>query len=150
MGEIFRFNGQLLDVAAGLSAHLGITPTHWQTMAVIRNEPMTVSDISRRVGLRRQSVQHTTRQLAARGLVRLARNPRHVRAPLVALTRRGQQMMRQLLRLQVALTERFCADLTVSEHDLERTAQMLRDMRARSAAAGTIGRPTRPAGQRQG
>ncbi len=139
VGEIFRFNGQLLDVAADLSGHLQVTPTHWQTMAVIRNEPMTVSAISRHVGLRRQSVRHTVRQLEARGFVRLDANPRHLRAPLVRLTPAGRRLMQQLLELQVMLTTRFRGDLRLTEGEVDRIVGVLRDLRQQAEADSSRG-----------
>lgn len=128
IGEIFRFNGRLLDVAADLSHDLGITPTHWQTVAVIRDEPLTVSEISRRVGLRRQSVQHTVAQLRSRRLVELQDNPRHRRARLVSLTPRGRELMQELLKRQVMLTARFTRGLGLHEADIEGQIAALRRM----------------------
>jgi DNA-binding MarR family transcriptional regulator len=128
IGEIFRFNGRLLDVAAGLSADLGVTPTHWQTVAIIRDEPMTVSQISRRVGLRRQSVQHTVRQLLDRSLVEMVANPRHQRARLVRLTAAGRALMRELLARQVTLTHMFTENLGYTSRDIERVIGILRHM----------------------
>jgi DNA-binding MarR family transcriptional regulator len=142
IGEIFRFNGRLLDQAAALSLDLGITPTHWQTVAVIRDAPMTVSQISRRIGLRRQSVQHTVHQLKARGLVELVANPHHQRAKLVRLTPAGKALMRRLLARQVRLTHLFTRGLGYSKKDIEILITTLRRMQeAAGEPAGAVHQP---------
>jgi DNA-binding MarR family transcriptional regulator len=148
IGEIFRFNGKLLDVAAGLSTDLGITPTQWQTVAIIRDEPMTVSQISRRIGLRRQSVQHTVGQLLQRSLVEMTTNPRHQRARLVRLTPAGRSLMRELRGRQATLTRIFTADLGYTSRNLEEiivVLQRMKDVAGEGADAAAQGeRPHRP------
>lgn len=128
VGEIFRFNGALLDVAADLSRDLGINPSQWQAMAIVRDAPMTVSEISRRAGLRRQSVQHTVDQLHALDLVEFVANPRHRRAQLVRLTATGRALMGELYARQASLARRFTAGLGLRSADLEALISALRRM----------------------
>lgn len=136
VGEIFRFNGALLDVAADLSRDLGINPSHWQVVAIIRDVPMTVSDISRCMGLRRQSVQHTVDQLHDMRLVEFVTNPRHRRAQLVRLTARGRNLMAKLYARQAAITRRFTAGLGLGPEDLESLISALRRMQDVARAGG--------------
>lgn len=140
VGEVFRINGRLLDVAGALGSDLEVTPTHWQIVAIIRNQPMTIPAISRRVGLRRQSVQHNVAQLLARGFVEQASNPDHRRASLVRLSPAGHALMQALLARQARLTEAFTAGLGLTTADVDAIGRQLKRMRERAedgdAAAG--------------
>ena len=137
IGEVFRLNGRLLAAADRLSQDLEIGPAGWQTVAVIRNEPMPVPQISRRLGLRRQSVQRTVNVLKGLGIVELRPNPAHKRAHLVKLTKKGQALMDVLRERQAELTIEFTRDLALSTEDLEKAGACLAHLRehAEQAAA---------------
>jgi len=145
VGEIFRLNGQLLATADRLSGDLDISTARWQVIAVIREQPLTVAEISRRLGIRRQSVQPTVNRLRDQGLVRFRPNPRHARSPLAGLTRKGQSVMRELSRRQIRLTGRFTRELGFSVEEIESLTATLRRMReqARSIDAAEIIRGSR-------
>lgn len=151
VGEVFRLNGRLLDVAGELSRGLHVTPTHWQIIATVRNGPLTIPAISRRVGLRRQSVQHNIGQLLARKLVEQVDNPDHRRSSLVRLSADGRALMQVLLVRQVELTRRFTAGTGLRAADLETMVAQLQRMRARSEGkveAGGGGRVSRAGARR--
>lgn len=135
IGEVFRLNGQLLATGEQLSRDLGISPARWQTIAALRNEPMTVADISRRLGLRRQSVQRNVNVLRDQGLVEFQPNPRHRRASLVRLTASGQKMMDILRERQVTLTHMFTDSMGLSIADLDNLSGTLRRLRAHAVAS---------------
>jgi len=139
VGEVFRLNGQLLATAEGLSGPINVSPARWQTIAVLRDEPLPVAAIARRLGLRRQSVQQNVDRLVHQGLAELRPNPHHRRASLVALTPRGQEVMVELGRLQAGLTEIFVGKLGLSAADLAELAGQLRAIRLQAEAgeAGT-------------
>jgi DNA-binding MarR family transcriptional regulator len=145
VGEVFRLNGQLLTTAEGLAVDVGVSPAGWQTVAVLRDGPLTVSDIARRLGLRRQSAQHNVDRLVGQGLVELIDNPRHRRAWLARLTRRGKATMKTLYGLQATLTALFLADTPLTAGELEALATLLGRLRE-SAAARESRAAARPAG----
>jgi DNA-binding MarR family transcriptional regulator len=145
VGEVFRFNGRLLDVAGSLARDLHVTPTHWQIIAIVREQPMTIPAISRLVGLRRQSVQHNISQLVAGGLVEHASNPDHRRATLIRLSPAGQALMRTLLGRQERLAEQFTAGLGLKTADIDALGSGLRRMRERSEASDRGPGGVRPA-----
>ncbi len=128
VGEIFRLNGRLIEVAEALAKDLGVTPTHWSIIAIIRDRPMTVSQISRRIGLRRQSVQHNVGRLLERDFVRLADNPDHQRASLVDLTPAGRRLLKALQERQGLLTESFTRNLDLDAVRIEALADALRQI----------------------
>jgi DNA-binding MarR family transcriptional regulator len=135
VGEVFRLNGQLLATAEELARPMGVSPAGWQTIATLRDETLTVSEIGRRLGMRRQSAQHNISRLVSQGLVELQANPSHRRAPLAALTPTGRRTMARLYTLQSELVDRFTRGVALTARDLDALAVLLR--RLREAAVGT-------------
>jgi DNA-binding MarR family transcriptional regulator len=129
VGEVFRLNGQLLGTAERLARSLHVSPARWQTIAIIRNEPMTVAEISRRIGIRRQSAQHNVNLLLEQGFVELHPNPGHRRAGLVTLSPSGIALMKELHGLQRQLTAIFNAELQLTAARIDELTQVLADMR---------------------
>jgi DNA-binding MarR family transcriptional regulator len=97
---VFRLNGLLLDAGDRMAAPAGQTSARWQVMGVIDHEPLTVSQIARTMGLRRQSVQRTADLLAADGIAEFRDNPADRRAKLLALTPSGSRALRVIERAQ--------------------------------------------------
>jgi hypothetical protein len=58
----FRLYGQLMEVAQQLAAEGGITAAWWQVLGGIVDEPRTIPDIGRRMGITRQGVQRVHRE----------------------------------------------------------------------------------------
>jgi len=146
VSEVFRLNGQLLATAETLARDLRVSPARWQTIATIRDEPLTVAEISRRLGLRRQSVQHNVNQLLEQNLVELLLNPRHRRASLVRLTPSGRALMVALYARQEALATEFTRGLNLGPEDLEALAARLRALREAAAPPGPAAAPRRGTG----
>lgn len=92
----FALNGQFLAVAEALAAPAGLTATRWQVLGAVLPEPLSVSDISRVMGITRQSVQRTADLLAEAGLVAYRSNPAHRRAKLVEVTPEGLEAVRRI------------------------------------------------------
>ena len=128
VGSVFRLSGQLLETADLLSSDLQITTGHWQTIAIIRNQPLTVSQISRRIGVTRQSARLTVQKLQQAGLVELTDNPDHRRASLVQLTPGGQAMMGKLYERQEILMRIFTDGLGINLVDVQRLTKQLNAM----------------------
>ena len=129
VSEVFRFRGMLLSAGEQATRDLNISVGCWQAMAVIRNEPMTVADISRRLGLTRQSVQLSVNRLREQQLVIAQPNPNHRRAPLIALTESGIEAMTILHKRQGEMASRFTRNLGYSIEDLDELSAHLSNMR---------------------
>lgn len=129
VGEVFRLNGQLLAAADRLARDLQLTPARWQTIAIIQRQPLTVPQIGRLLGIKRQSVQPTVNRLVDQGILRLKRNPGHRRVPIVELTPYGREIWGHLKHRQQRLTEEFTESLPVTADDLEQLAAALRSLR---------------------
>jgi len=101
----FRLNGRLLDIAQRLAREGGLTATEWQVLGGVLDEPHSVAEIGRLMGMTRQGVQRVADQLVERGLAEYRPNPAHRRAKLVACTEPGYWAIRQ-----IALAQRPWAD----------------------------------------
>lgn len=113
--ETFRLNGRLLEQGDRMTKDLGLSSARWQVLSAIDGEPMTVAEIARRMGLRRQSVQRTVNSLKTDDFVVLKPNPNHRRAKLVEMTDRGFSALEETYRREVAWANDFVRGLTGDE-----------------------------------
>src|SRR5512134_27009 len=93
---LFQLHGRVLEAADTMSGGFGLTSARWQVMKVAARRSLTVSQIARRLGLKRQSVQRTVDQLAAQRLIDLQPNLDHLRAGLVTLSDEGRRILAAL------------------------------------------------------
>ena len=120
----FRLNGLLLEAAQGLAAAGGLTAAWWQVLGGVLDEPRTVADVARRMGLTRQGVQRVADLLVERGLAEYRPNPAHRRAKLLACTEAGYWAVRQISVVQHPWAEQVAAQVPLA--DLRRTLGTLR------------------------
>jgi DNA-binding MarR family transcriptional regulator len=92
----FRLNGRLLEVAQQFAAAGEITAAWWQVLGGVLDEPRTVAEIGRRMGMTRQGVQRVADLLVERGLAEYRPNPAHRRAKLLACTEAGYWAIRRI------------------------------------------------------
>ncbi len=128
IGEIFQANGKLLASGDRLSAQHGLTGARWQVLGAlnVENQPLTVAQIARRMGLQRQSVQRLVDIMVKQGILICLPNPEHKRARLVDLTKYGKKVCEQL-----AVTKGCWADDIVksfSQDELQAAIQVLRKL----------------------
>ena len=131
---VFRLNGDLLAAGDKLVADIALTSARWQVLGavVLAGRPLTVSQIARKMGLTRQSVQRVVNELMADGLVELRENPDHRRAKLVVLPDAGQRAYAQADQRQAAWANRITDGL--SAEDIAAAARVLGTLSARLAA----------------
>ena len=100
--ETFRFNGALLAAGNQITKEFGLTSARWQVLGAIEiaEEPITVSQISKKMGLSRQAVQRIVNELVKHEFVCLVVNPSHKRAPLVSLSSKGEHVMKSINNAQ--------------------------------------------------
>jgi DNA-binding MarR family transcriptional regulator len=130
---LFQLHGRVLEAADVMSGGFGLTGGRWQVMKVAARQSLTVSQIARRLGLKRQSVQRTVDRLAEQGIVELQPNLDHQRAGLVALSGEGRRILAALESRQQAWSGRCLRGLTRAE--LERLAQSLGALAGRVESA---------------
>lgn len=121
--EILRLQGKLTTAGEQLVGPLGLTPARWQILGSIANAPMTMADIARFLGNARQSVRRIVCELEAESLVELRENPRHKRAPLIALTPEGTKIYALANQRRLPWNARLAVELDDGE-----AAQALRTL----------------------
>ena len=101
--EVFRFNGRLVFVGDRMTKALGLSTARWQTLGAmaLSEQPLTVAEIARNMGLQRQSVQRTVNMLVSSGMVATHENPNHQRARLVLFTKKGRAAYEEMVAIQV-------------------------------------------------
>lgn len=103
----FRLNGRLQDAAQNLAAEGEITAAWWQVIGGVLDEPRTVADVGRLMGMTRQGVQRIADLLVARGLAEYRENPAHRRAKLLACTEAGYWAVRRISLAQHPWADRI-------------------------------------------
>jgi DNA-binding MarR family transcriptional regulator len=97
---VFRVNGQLMEAAERMAVAGGLTAARWQVLGGVLDEPRTVAEVARRMGLTRQSVQRLADVLVAEGFADWEPNPRHRRAKLLRASPRAYDAIRRVATLQ--------------------------------------------------
>lgn len=101
----FALNGLFLTVAEQLTAPVGITATRWQVIGAVLKEPLTQSEIARRMGITRQSVRRTSLQLVAEGMLYFTSNPSSRKAMLLHPTEKGYAVVNKISPQHAALAK---------------------------------------------
>ncbi len=147
---LFRLHGQVLHAADVMSADAGLSGARWQVMKVVARRPMTVSQVARRLGLQRQSVQRTADGLREQGLAEVLPNVDHARAGLIGLSAAGRRTLEALQRRQQAWLDRCLRGATRADMDAAgrvargpRGQGRARDRRARCRTPATPPSPGR-------
>ena len=127
--ETFRLNGVLLTAGNDLTQPFGLTSARWQVMGAIDHEgqPMTVAQIARRMGLSRQGVQRIVNDLVKFEMIDLETNRDHKRAPLIVLTKKGQNAIASINLVQAKWVNNLSADL--NERALKQALNVMRAIR---------------------
>ena len=132
-GNIIRINGAFLEVAEKIcSDDPLITVPIWRVIAVIRINPMTVPEVAKYLGIKRQSVQSTVNQMKKRGLINLRKNPNHKTSPLVILTKKGNEKVDDIFKYQKKLTEVFIKGTDITMKEVVSSREFLRALRENS------------------
>ena len=104
---VFHLNGQLLAIGEALARPVGLTAAWWQVLAAVLDEPRSVADVARSVGVTRQSVQRIADLLVDSGLAQYQPNPAHRRAKLLSPTTRGRDAVRRIAPAHAELAKQL-------------------------------------------
>jgi DNA-binding MarR family transcriptional regulator len=122
----FRLNGRLMEVAQDLAVEGGLTAAWWQVLGGILDEPRSVAEIGRQMGMTRQGVQRVADLLVERGLAEYRPNPAHRRAKLLGCTEAGYWAIRRITLVQQPWAARIGAKVGADElHEALTTMQRL-------------------------
>ncbi|MFI1650029.1 MarR family winged helix-turn-helix transcriptional regulator [Streptomyces avidinii] len=132
---VFRLNGRFTAALDRLALAFGLSAARWQILSTVTEESLSVSEVARRVGTTRQSVQRIADLLVRQGLAIYLDNPAHRRAKLLTATEQGVAAKREIDSCLAALARQLCEHLG-GEDEVYRTAEVLRGL---SGALSSIG-----------
>ncbi|RJF43231.1 MarR family transcriptional regulator [Actinomyces sp. 2119] len=129
---VFELGGELLAAAAMMTAHHELTPARWRVLGAVLEEPLSVAQVARRVGLglSRQSVQRVANDVVAQGWATWQPNPARRGQNLLVLTDRGREAVQALAAEQHAWADAVGAE--VGEEDLHLALDLVRQITAAS------------------
>ena len=124
LGLVLRLHRSFITAGEALARPAGQTLARWVVLDQCRNAALSVSDIARRLGLARQSVQRVADLLVADRLCIYRENPHHQRAKLLDLNQTGRAALTAIDTAQ----HHWCDTLgaAIGETALRRTAAGLR------------------------
>lgn len=136
--DVFRLNGALIAMGDRLVAPLGLTSARWQVLGAAAAVPdgLPTADIARNMGLARQSVQRVVNDLESESVLAFAPNPRHRRAKLVRLTRKGWALLREADALWAPIAGAIVAE--ASPEGLAATCALLERVRDHMACLAPL------------
>jgi len=111
----FRLNARLMDAAQVLAAEGGMTAAWWQVLGGVLDQPRTVAEIGRRMGVSRQGVRRIADLLVEQELAQYRPNPAHRRAKLLACTQAGYWAIRRIAMVTHPWSDRIAAEVGADE-----------------------------------
>ena len=125
---VFELNGEFLAAAETMTRPVGLTPAWWQVLGATLDQPLSVAEIARRVGLglARQSVQRVADLLVERGWATFRDNPSHRRAKLLEPTAEGRRAVDRLTLAQHAWAD--AVGNAVGEDELRHALTVVRQV----------------------
>jgi DNA-binding MarR family transcriptional regulator len=130
----FRLNARLMEAAQDLAAHGGLTAAWWQVLGGVLDEPRSVAEVGRIMGVSRQGVQRIADLLVERGLAEYKPNPAHRRAKLLAGTEAGYWAIRKISVAQHPWVDQLSK--TVELDDLRTTLATMQSLITKLEEAG--------------
>lgn len=124
VADVYELAGELGKCGEHLAATVGQTGARWKVLSAASVGDQTVAQLSRRLGLARQSVQRVADAMDRDGLLRYCDNPAHRRAPRVALTSKGEATLRLLSVAAAEWENPLSANL--KPRDLEQARDFIR------------------------
>lgn len=124
VSRVRRLANHLLVAQLAQHGMPDLVPSHGDILTTLFNEgPVTMSELSRRIGRDPSTVTALVKKLARLGLAQTGRSPTDGRAVVVSLTERGASARRDFEEISALLQSTWLAD--VSEKDLATTSRVL-------------------------
>ncbi len=116
VADIYELAGRLRDNGEAIARTVGQTQARWQVMsAAASDQPHTVPQIARILGVTRQNVQRIADLLVADGAANYRDNPDHRASPHLVLTRRGQAALDRLTQAAGGYHARIARKLSAAD-----------------------------------
>lgn len=111
----FRLNARLMEKAQDLASHGGLTAAWWQVLGGVLDEPRTLPQIARVMGVSRQGVRRVAELLVDQGFAEYRSSPDHGRAKLLVCTERGYWAIRQIGLAAIPWGNRIAGELDADD-----------------------------------
>ncbi|MFD4915864.1 MarR family winged helix-turn-helix transcriptional regulator [Streptomyces virginiae] len=115
VADVFEAAGLLRRSGEAIAATEGQTQARWQLLSVVSEEPLTVAQAARRLGIARQGVQRVANDLTREDLAAFRPNPDHRGSPLLTLTPHGRRVLDRITLRAADVHRTLAADITVDE-----------------------------------
>ena len=124
--EIFKVSGLLTTEGDRLTKSFGLSSARWKVLGALNmsKKPLTVSQISRIMGLTRQAVQRLADAMKEDGLLDYQTNPQHKRASHVVLSDKGRDIYSLISEIQIPWANQKSKEINADE--LKTTLKTLR------------------------
>ncbi|WP_328538221.1 MarR family winged helix-turn-helix transcriptional regulator [Streptomyces sp. NBC_00344] len=96
VADVFEAAGLLRRSGEAIAATEGQTQARWQLLSAVSENPLTVAQAARRLGITRQGVQRVANDLVRENLAAFLPNPDHRGSPLLALTPDGRRTLERI------------------------------------------------------
>ncbi len=126
IADIYELAGASRRASEALAREVGQTTARWNVLSVVSDGPRSVAATARRLGLARQSVQRVANELVSAGALRREADPADARAPLLALTDAGREVLAASVASSDADRHRLLACARVSPDELRAARETLR------------------------
>jgi DNA-binding MarR family transcriptional regulator len=93
VADVYESAGALRRLGERTARTEGLTQARWQVLSVVSEEPLTVPQAARRLGVTRQNVQRVANDLVEQGHAAYADNPDHRGSPVLTLTADGRDAL---------------------------------------------------------
>jgi DNA-binding MarR family transcriptional regulator len=115
VADIYELAGRLREYGEAIAQTVGQTQARWQVMSAASEQPHTVPQIARLLGVTRQNVQRIADLLVAEGSAAYQDNPDHRASPHLTLTRRGRVALDLLTKAADGYHARLARKLSPSD-----------------------------------
>ncbi|MEV6717972.1 MarR family winged helix-turn-helix transcriptional regulator [Lentzea sp. NPDC051208] len=115
VADVFEAAGALRRHGERTAQAAGLTQARWQLLSVASDEPVTVPQAARRLGVSRQNVQRVTNDLIASGHLRQLPNPGHRASPLLTLAEEGRRALDDVTSKATAVHRTMFVSLSEKE-----------------------------------
>ncbi len=144
LDEVSRLQGRFGSLFAEVHAESGLK--HMEDLVlnaiVEADSPPTAAQIGRSLGHPRQVVQRAVNDLAEAGFLERLPNPGHKRAPLLAVTQKGEHLKERTDRMALAICDAFFQNSSP-----ENCTQLVAELRQQRRAIEAFARKQDSGGQ---
>jgi DNA-binding MarR family transcriptional regulator len=134
---VIQLESHFSRAGEAIAAKGGQTFARWLTLEMVAEQPATVAQVARTLGLTRQSVQRIADLLENDGLTEYVDNPAHQTSKLVRLSATGSETLRVIQRAQRAWANSVGA--RVGEANLRHARRVVEQLTGLLAGASDSG-----------